>query len=264
MFNTLTQHRWPFNSAVQGDKRCRYAAERHRAKTLATSSVTSKVNPGRQYQAAATRVLTSGQSSFDSVKPGMAFYAGVVGAVGAAGTSVTDSRSGWGRQLALTPLRPAQLAFANAVSIAVRAVLPIAAVFIAGALTNAKMQPEQWALTFLACVLCSIPFGFYGLAWTLAIPKENTVGIATGSIVILAFAANMFMPLTGALLDIGRFTPMYGAMMLVRWPLAEGGQVAGMGFTYEPMWHAWVSISVWTAIFVGFCLMMRKRDKNRS
>src|SRR5699024_7530683 len=71
MFNTLTQHRWPFNSAVQGDKRCRYAAERHRAKTLATSSVTSKVNPGRQYQAAATRVLTSGQSSFDSVKPGI-------------------------------------------------------------------------------------------------------------------------------------------------------------------------------------------------
>src|SRR5699024_7850703 len=74
MFNTLTQHRWPFNSAVQGDKRCRYAAERHRAKTLATSSVTSKVNPGRQYQAAATRVLTSGQSSFDSVKPGIPFY----------------------------------------------------------------------------------------------------------------------------------------------------------------------------------------------
>src|SRR5699024_6263623 len=71
MFHTLTQHRWPFNSAVQGDKRCRYAAERHRAKTLATSSVTSKVNPGRQYQAAATRVLTSGQSSFDSVKPGI-------------------------------------------------------------------------------------------------------------------------------------------------------------------------------------------------
>src|SRR5699024_9044599 len=78
MFNTLTQHRWPFNSAVQGDKRCRYAAERHRAKTLATSSVTSKVNPGRQYQAAATRVLTSGQSSFDSVKPGIPDFTYVI------------------------------------------------------------------------------------------------------------------------------------------------------------------------------------------
>ncbi len=199
---------------------------------------------------------------------GMAFYAGVVGAVGAAGSSVTDSRSGWGRQLALTPLRPWQLAFANTVSIAVRAVLPIAAVFIVGALVRAKMQPEQWALTFIACVLCSIPFGFYGLAWTLVVPKENTVAIATGSIVILAFASNVFMPLTGSLLDIGRFTPLYGAMMLVRWPLAEGAQIADSGvmfdLMFEPMWHAWVSISVWTVIFVGFCLIMRQRDKNRS
>src|SRR5699024_8958513 len=104
MFNTLTQHRWPFNSAVQGDKRCRYAAERHRAKTLATSSVTSKVNPGRQYQAAATRVLTSGQSSFDSVKPGIPFY------TRAAAALTCDSQlhlaafrsSGWRFQMPMT------------------------------------------------------------------------------------------------------------------------------------------------------------------
>src|SRR5699024_10552160 len=123
---------------------------------------------------------------------------------------------------------------------------------------------EQWALSFLACVLCSIPFGFYGLAWTLLVPKENTVGVATGSIVILAFAGNVFMPRSGTLLDIGRFAPMYGAMMLVCWALAEGAQVVGTGLIAERMWHAWVSIAVWTAIFVGFCLMMGKRDKNRS
>ena len=195
---------------------------------------------------------------------GMAFYAGVVGAVGAAGSHVTNSRTGWGRQLALTPLHPWQLAFANSVSIAVRAVLPIVAVFIVGALTRAKMQPDQWALSLLVCVLCSIPFGFYGLAWALLVPKENTVSVATASIVILAFAGNVFMPLSGTLLDVGRLTPMFGAMTLVRWPLAEGGHIAGTELVYEPMWHAWVSIAVWTAIFVGFCLFMGKRDKNRS
>lgn len=195
---------------------------------------------------------------------GMAFYAGVVGAVGAAGTSVTDSRSGWGRQLALTPLRPWQLAFANGLSIAVRAVLPIVAVFIVGGLTRTHMQPDQWALSFVACVLCAIPFGFYGLAWTLVVPKENTVSIATASIVILAFAGNVFMPLSGSLLQVGRFTPMYGAMTLVRWPLAEGAQLLDHGFINDPMWYAWVSIAVWTAIFVGVCLLMGKRDKERS
>ena len=72
------------------------------------------------------------------------------------------------------------------------------------------------------------------------------------------------MPLSGTLLQIGRFTPMYGAMTLVRWPLAEGAQLLDDGFMYDPMWHAWVSIAVWTAIFVGFCLLMGKRDKERS
>lgn len=194
----------------------------------------------------------------------MAFYAGVVGAVGAAGTSITDTRTGWARQLALTPLRPWQLTFANAASITVRAVLPIAAVFIAGGLTKAQMQPDQWILSFLLCSLCAIPFGFYGLAWTLLIPKENTASIASTSIVVLAFAGNVFFPLSGTLLDIGRFTPMYGATLLVRWPLAEGAQTSGTDLMYEPMWLAWVSIAVWTAIFVSACLILRKRDKNRS
>ena len=145
-----------------------------------------------------------------------------------------------------------------------RAVLPIVAVFIVGGLTNAKMQPDQWALSFVACVLCAIPFGFYGLAWTLTIPKENTVAIATASIVILAFAGNIFMPLSGSLLQVGRFTPLYGATMLVRWPLAEGTQLLDHGFINDPMWYAWASIAVWTAIFVGFCLLMGKRDRERS
>ena len=162
------------------------------------------------------------------------------------------------------PLRPWQLAFATTLSITVRAVLPIAAVFIVGGLTKSHMQVDQWILSFIACALCAIPFGFYGLAWTLLIPKENTVAIATASIVILAFAGNVFMPLSGSLLQVGRFTPMYGAVTLVRWPLAEGAQLLDQGLLFDPMWYAWVSIAIWTAIFVGFCLLMSKRDKGRS
>mgnify|MGYP006872050988 FL=1 len=194
----------------------------------------------------------------------MALYAGVVGAVGAAGSALTDDRSGWGRQLALTPLRSWQLAFANTLSITVRAVLPIAAVFIAGALTNAHLQAIQWAISFFACVICAIPFGFYGLAWVLVVPKENTVAIATASIVILAFAGNVFIGLSGTLLQIARFTPMYGAVTLVRWPLAEGAQLQPTGMIFDPMWYSWANITIWTAVFVTFCLLMRNRDKERN
>lgn len=197
---------------------------------------------------------------------GMALYAGATGAVGAAGSMIAENRAGWGRQLALTPLQPVQLGIAHFLSIAVRAILPIAAVFITGALTKANMQLEQWVLAFLATVACAIPFGFYGMAWAMLIPSENSVSIASSSIVILAFAGNVFMPLKENLLDVGRFSPMYGAQALARWPLSEGAQrINGHQlFIKDPLWYAWVSIAVWTVVFVGTCLLLRSRDKDRA
>ena len=197
---------------------------------------------------------------------GMALYAGATGAVGAAGSMVAENRAGWGRQLALTPLRPWQLGIAHFLNIAVRAILPIAAVFITGALTKANMQPDQWALAFLATVVCAIPFGFYGMACAMLIPSENTVSIASSSIVILAFAGNVFMPLKESLLGIGRFTPMYGAQALARWPLSEGAQMINgqQLFIEDPLWYAWVNIAVWIVVFVGACVLLHKRDRNRA
>ncbi|MGV0329892.1 ABC transporter permease [Corynebacterium guaraldiae] len=197
---------------------------------------------------------------------GMALYAGATGAVGAAGSMVAENRAGWGRQLALTPLRSSQLGISNFLNIAVRAILPIAAVFITGALTAASMQPTQWALAFLATVACAIPFGFYGMACAMLFPSENTVSITTSTIVILAFAGNVFMPLKESLLAVGRFTPMYGAQALSRGPLSEGAQMINSEqlFIEDPLWYAWVNIAVWTMVFVGLCLILHKRDKNRA
>lgn len=197
---------------------------------------------------------------------GMALYAGATGAVGAAGSLVAENRAGWGRQLALTPLRSSQLAVANFLNIAVRAILPIAAVFMTGGLTKASMQPDQWTLAFLITVVCAIPFGFYGMACAMLIPSENTVSVATSTIVILAFAGNVFMPLKESLLEVGRFTPMYGAQALARWPLSEGSQMINGErlFIEDPLWYAYVNIAVWTMAFVGLCLLLHKRDKERA
>ena len=60
----------------------------------------------------------------------MALYGGVAGSVSAAGSAVTDAKTGWARQLALTPLHPRQLLWANLISIGFQALLPITAVFI--------------------------------------------------------------------------------------------------------------------------------------
>lgn len=194
---------------------------------------------------------------------GMAVYAGVTGAVGAAGSTITEAESGWSRQLALTPLRPWQLTLSNMCNVALRAILPIASVFIVGALTRAEMQPHLWLLAFITCVLVCIPFGFYGMACAMAVPGSNTVAIASTSIVLLSFAGNLFIPLKEPLLEIGRFTPMYGAASLARWPVSRGTQLLASGTTTDPMWWAWANIAVWTTVFVTAVLLLRRRDKNR-
>lgn len=195
---------------------------------------------------------------------GMALYAGVTGAVGAAGSIVTEHRSGWGRQLALTPLSDAQLLFANLVNIVVRAGLPVTAVFVAGALSGAQIDGIKWFYAFIFTIACAIPFGFYGIAWAQIVPSENSVSIATSSIVVLAFAGNLFVPLSGTMLDISRFTPLYGAQMLARWPVAEGF-IASDGIPIQDyLWMPLVNIAVWTTLIIGASLLLRGRDKNRA
>ena len=195
----------------------------------------------------------------------MALYGGVAGAVGAAASSVTDARSGWRRQLALTPLRPHQILWANITSIALQALLPIAAVFLTGALTKADMEPHQWVLSFLACAVVSIPFGLYGMIWALALPTDNSVAIASSSIVLLLFAANVFIPLSSSLMAFGRFTPLFGPVVLAQWPLAEGMQLLNDadGTVNHSLWSAGLNFAVWTAIFVGACAALLHRDKSR-
>ena len=41
-------------------------------------------------------------------------------------------------------------------------------------------------------------------------------------IVVLAFLGNVFTPMSGFMLDLGRFTPLYGYVALARFPLTDG------------------------------------------
>ncbi|MGV0431701.1 ABC transporter permease [Corynebacterium sp. 20_84] len=199
------------------------------------------------------------------VMVGMALYGGITGAVSTASNAVVENITGWGRTLALTPLRSSQIMGARLLLIAVHAVLPVAAVFLTGALFNAEMQPNAWWQTFLLTSLLSLPFGFYGLVWAQALKTPASVSIATMSVVVLGFAANMFVPLSGAMLQAARFTPLYGAAVLTRYPLTEGTQVTNDGdqLVTDPLWWAIVSVIVWSIIFAGASMMLDRREKGR-
>lgn len=196
---------------------------------------------------------------------GMSLYAGITGATAAAGQVVVEAETGWGRQLALTPLTGGQILASRMVGITIRAVLPVAAVFLVGAITGADMPGSAWAASFALCVLGSIPFGFYGMVWAQIWPTETATSIAGTSIVILAFLGNLFMPLPEAMMNVGRFSPLYGAASLARWPLTEGYQSVtyNEGLVEDPIWWAVVNFVAWSALFIVIVLALHNREKGR-
>lgn len=196
---------------------------------------------------------------------GMACYGGIIAASATAGTVSVEQSTGWGRQLALTPLTPIQRLASQAAVVLVRAALPVLAVCAVGMLAGTRMPVGQWVGCAVLTVLVALPFGFYGMAFGLLFRSESAVSISSTALVVLAFLGNAFMPLTAGLLAIGRFTPMYGPMALARWPLARGVQSIGEDpyVLTDPLWYAIINCVGWTLVFAGCCALLLRRQKGR-
>jgi ABC-2 type transport system permease protein len=190
----------------------------------------------------------------------MAAYGAVTATTGVAGSAALERTTGWGRQLALTPLRPwAFLALKTGLAMAVAAV-PVALIYAIGAVTGAAGTASDWLLSALIVWIGSALFALYGLAVCLAFRSDNSVGIASGLIVIMAFLGNVFTPMSGLILDIGRFTPLYGYAALARYPLTEGWGPTG---SHDPMWLPVANVLAWTTIFAGLALWGLRRGQER-
>jgi ABC-2 type transport system permease protein len=66
----------------------------------------------------------------------------------------------------------------------------------------------------------------------LVFRSDGAATLASISLTFFGFFGNVFMPLDGTMLDIARFTPMYGVVALARWPLTDG--VLTTGQTDQP------------------------------
>ena len=85
--------------------------------------------------------------------------------------------------------------------------------------------------------------------------------MAGGSLVLLGFAGNLFIPLSGVMLDLARFTPLYGVNALARYPLTGGvvnGDVA------DPLWLPVVNVVAWTLILGGVAAVLVRRRRGRN
>lgn len=191
----------------------------------------------------------------------MACYGAVTATTGIAGSAATEQMMGWGRQLGLTPMRPLAFVAAKAGLAMVVAAMPVTLIFAIGAVTGARGAWSDWVLGAAIVWGGAALFAIYGLAVSLVFRGSNAPGIASGFIVIMAFLGGLFTPMSGVMLDIGRFTPLYGYASLARFPLTGGSLPLG---GTDPLWLPVANVLAWTVIFSLLAMWGVSRSRART
>ncbi|ROR72478.1 ABC transporter permease [Bogoriella caseilytica] len=200
------------------------------------------------------------------VMASMAAYGAVITTTGVGGAAAVERMQGWGRQLGLTPMRDGGYVAAKSTVALVIALIPISLIYLLGYLTGAEGTAGAWVFSALIVVAGAGVFSLYGLAVGLIFRSEAAVGAASGSLVILAFLGNLFFPLSGVMLTIAKFTPLYGFAQLARRPITEGALVSVDATgppEFEPLWVPLVNLGAWTLVFAVACVLLVRRGRRR-
>lgn len=199
-----------------------------------------------------------------SIMVAMAAYGAASATTGIASQAGVEKIRGWGRQLGLTPLSDMRYIAVKSAVGSIIAALPIIIMFVIGAFTTADAPLEDWIVSFLILFAGSLMFGFYGLIFAFAMRSEGAASASTGLIVLFGFLGNLFIPLSGTLLEIGRFTPLYGYAMLAKYPFMHGKMYSmNGGFYTDPLWYGLVNMAVWCVIFTAAAVLLARKTRER-
>lgn len=202
-----------------------------------------------------------------TVAVGMATYGAVIATTSIAGSAAVERSKGWGRLLALTPMKQIQYVVAKVLVACAIAAMPVVLVFTVAALSGSEMGSTwRWFATAGIIVACSAVFALYGLIFGLLFRSEGAVGAASGLLVVLAFFGNLFMPLSGALLDIAKYTPLYGIRGLATWPQMEGAlnSATGEAMTPDTLPQLITNVVAWAVIFAVVAILAARRGTKRA
>lgn len=200
-----------------------------------------------------------------AVMVGMATYGALTAAVGLTASAAVELHTGWGRQLAVTPLSHTGYVLNKIVVTIIFSALPVVAVLAAGALSGARMQWYLWLTIPGLILVCAVMFSLYGLAFGLLFRSETANNAAGGLLVLFMFMGNGFAPLSGVLLELSVFTPAWGVLQLTKWPLMEGTtfDIGSDALVQYEMWQVAANIGVWTLIFAALCFVGARRHTGR-
>lgn len=195
----------------------------------------------------------------------LAAYGAVTATTVVGGSAALERMQGWGRQLGLTPMTDSRFVATKTLVSLTIALIPITTTYLLGVFTIARAPFWVWAASAAVTIVGSTMFALYGLCFGLAFRSEAAISAASGSVVILGFLGNVFMPLSGTMLTIAKFTPLYGLVGIARYPLTEGqGINTNTGeFFSEPLLPMVANVVVWTAIFAVTAVLLVRRSRTR-
>ncbi|MDN5790033.1 MAG: ABC transporter permease [Micrococcales bacterium] len=190
----------------------------------------------------------------------MACYGAATATTSIGGQAALERMQGWGRQLGLTPLKDSSYVGMKALIAMVVAAIPILLTYLLGVFLGASGSTSAWLLSAVACLLGAVVFAAFGILVGSAFNSEASIGAASGTLVIFAFLGNVFIPLSGIMLAVGRFTPLYGYAALARFPLTQGHLADG---SFEPLWVPLLNVVVWALIFGMLAVWFVRRGRDR-
>ncbi|MSS44605.1 ABC transporter permease [Cutibacterium sp. WCA-380-WT-3A] len=178
---------------------------------------------------------------------GIAVYGAATSATSYAASISVDEANGWTRTIRLTPLSSVGYVLIKVLCAMVMALAPTLLIGILGMLTGAHGTLRAWVVGLTAAWLSSAIFSAFGLAIGLSLRPDVVMHIPGLVITGLAFLGNVFIPLSGTMLTIGRWSPAYGITALARYPLTNGMDIGG---GHDSLSAAIIGTLCWFAGFV--------------
>jgi ABC-2 type transport system permease protein len=192
---------------------------------------------------------------------GLAVYGAAMSATSAAATISVERSVGWMRTIALSPLTPPGYLFVKVLCSVVLAAVPVVIVGLLGMLTGAHADAQVWVTSLLVAWLGAAVFAALGIFLGLALKPEVVMHMPGLTMTALAFLGNLFIPLSGTMLTISRYTPMYGVSTLARYTLTEGYAFSG---EHSSLSGAVINIVAWFAAFSFMAIRRFAKSTGRS
>lgn len=186
---------------------------------------------------------------------GMATF-GTMTAVVSGGARIADERkSGWTRQMRITPLSVGTYFGAKVLTSYLMAIASMAVLFLTGRALGVQLAAVDWLIMTGLLLVGLIPFAVFGIFLGHVLDVDSLGPALGGSVTVLALLGGAWGPLVrgGALQEVIKVLPSY---WLVR---AADTALHGSGWSLE----GWLVIVVWSVAVTRLAVFAYRRDTAR-